>query len=68
MINAKLEDAIAIGPHLVNVRQAGGDKRSSGKGNQGDGANRPSLRFPSFEFPAVECHGSLLFIAAKYSI
>jgi hypothetical protein len=38
------------------------------KGNQGDGANRPSLRFPFFDFPAVECHGSLLFIAAQYSI
>jgi hypothetical protein len=34
MINAKLEDAIAIGPHLVQVGQAGGNERSSGEGTR----------------------------------
>jgi hypothetical protein len=51
MIYAKPEDAIAIGSHLLHVRQARTNQRSSGKGNQGDAANSPS-----FAFPAVECH------------
>jgi hypothetical protein len=44
MVNAKLEDAIAVGPHLAGMRKAGSDERSSGKGNQGDAANGPSFR------------------------
>jgi hypothetical protein len=52
MVNVHLKNAIAIGPHLVNVHQAGSNERSSGKGNQGDGGN-----CPSFEFPAIEQHG-----------
>jgi hypothetical protein len=68
VINAKLKNAIAVGPRLVNVRQTGSNQRSSDKGKQSHGANPSSLRFPAFDFPAVECHGSLPFIAAKYSI
>jgi hypothetical protein len=54
MINAKLEDAIAIGTHLIHLHQAGSDERSSGKGNQGDDANSPS-----FQFPRVDSHNYL---------
>src|ERR1700685_3357551 len=68
MIDKKLEDAIAIGPHLIHMHQAGSNERSSGKGNQGDGANSPSFRFPAFKFPAVECHGSFLSITAKLNL
>src|SRR4029077_223167 len=46
MINAKLENAVAIGPHLVEMRQAGGDERSSGKGKQRDAASGPAFRLP----------------------
>src|SRR5947209_19456880 len=65
MINAKLEDAIVVGPHLVHVSQTGDNKRSRGKRKHGDGANSPSVRLPALEFPAVECDGILPFIAAK---
>src|SRR5579864_5893910 len=51
MINAKLEDAIAVGPHLAYVRQASSKKRSNGEGNQGDAANSPSFRFPDVACP-----------------
>jgi hypothetical protein len=61
VINAKLKDAIAGGAHWVQVHPAGGSERSSGKGNQGDAANRPSVKLPDFSFPAVECHVSSLF-------
>src|ERR1700733_11270090 len=61
MINAKLKDAIAVGAHAIHVHPAVSSERSSGKGNQGDAANRPSLKFPYFSFPAVEFHGSSLF-------
>jgi hypothetical protein len=63
MVNVYLKNAIAIGPHLINVGQTGSNEQSSGKGKQGDSANHPSLRFPAFEFPAVECRKSLLFFA-----
>jgi hypothetical protein len=46
MIDAKLKDAIAIGPHLTHVSQAGGNERSSRKGEQGDAANNPSFDVP----------------------
>src|ERR1700724_2859531 len=52
MINAKLENAVAIGPHLVEMRQAGGDERSSGKGKQRDAASGPAFRLPE-----TGCHG-----------
>jgi len=42
-------------PHLVEVRPDGSNDRPSGKGNQGDGGNSPS-----FEIPAVECHGQFI--------
>jgi hypothetical protein len=31
VINAKLEDAIAVGPHVVNVSKAGSNERSGGE-------------------------------------
>src|SRR5215470_13574986 len=61
MINAKLKDAIAGGAHSIHVHPAVSSERSSGQGNQGDAANRPSVKFPDFSFPAVEFHGSSLF-------
>jgi hypothetical protein len=60
MINAKLKDAIAGGAHWIHVHPASSSDRSSGKGNQGHAANRPSVKFPEFSFPAVEFHGSSL--------
>jgi hypothetical protein len=48
VINHKLEDAIAIGSHLIQVRQSGSNERSGGKGNQGGAANNPRLKFPGF--------------------
>src|SRR5262249_29837490 len=61
MINAKLKDAIAGGAHSIHVHPAVSSERSSGQGNQGDAANRPSVKFPDFSFPAVEFHDSSLF-------
>src|SRR5580658_1209570 len=61
VINTKLEDAIAGGAHSIHVHPAGSSERSSGKGEQSDAANRPSVKFPEFSLPAVECHGSSLF-------
>src|SRR5271163_3067686 len=60
MINAKLKDAIAGRAHWIHVHPASSSERSSGKGNQGHAANRPSVKFPELSFPAVECHGSSL--------
>ena len=34
VIYEKLEDAIAIGPHLVQMHQTGSEERTSGKGEQ----------------------------------
>jgi hypothetical protein len=51
VINAKLEDAIAAGLHVIQVSKAGSNERSGRESKQGNGANPPSL-----EFPAVECH------------
>jgi hypothetical protein len=56
VINAKLEDVIAVGPHVVNVSQARSNERSGGVRKQGSGANKPSLGFPVFEIPEDECH------------
>jgi hypothetical protein len=54
MINAKLEDAIAVGPYLLNVSQAGSNERPGNKGKLSHRPNPPSLRSPAFDFPAVE--------------
>jgi hypothetical protein len=54
VINAKLEDAIAVGPRVVNVSKAGSNERSGRERKQGNGANTASLGFPAFEFPAGE--------------
>jgi hypothetical protein len=64
VINAKLEDAIAIGPHLAEVRQASSKERSNGKGNQGDAANSPPLESPAVEHWqfVVRLHGSFSFV------
>jgi hypothetical protein len=56
VINAKLEDAIAVGPHVVNVSKASGNERSGDERKQGSGANAASLGFSAFEFLGVECH------------
>jgi hypothetical protein len=50
VINAKLEDAIAIGPHLIHVHQAGGHERSSGEANQTDTENGPAVQFRRVDF------------------
>jgi hypothetical protein len=51
VIKAKLEDAIAVGPHVVHVSEARSHERSGGERKQGNGAKTGSP-----EFPAVECH------------
>jgi hypothetical protein len=50
MINAKLEDAIAIRPHLLYVHHAGGHERSSSEANQTDTENGPAVQFPKVDF------------------
>src|SRR5580658_10301976 len=50
VINAKLEDAIAVGPHVVHVSQARSHERSGGERKQGNGAKTSSPEFPAYEF------------------
>jgi cytochrome c len=56
VIDPKLEDAIAVGPHLLNMSKAGSNECAGCERKQGHGAKAPSLGTPAFEFPPVECH------------
>jgi hypothetical protein len=50
VINAKLEDPIAVSPHAVDVSKARNTERSGDERKQGNGANTASLGFPAFDF------------------
>jgi len=50
VINAKLEDATAIGPHVVNVSKAGSNERSGVKESSAMAQTLHLLDFPPLNF------------------